>query len=466
LTDLLKYPLMTAFAERRTRRIAQGVSLDAASLSHKSTNKPAPLSPLEEAVIIVSTGLTGPVMHDGPLKKPDGRDELGSPFDHVVGRTASSPDNAHATSFFLINDNGIFLIKTPRDQDALALLGSMPPKWADWSEDDWLRVANAVKVQVSDQRLEFPRTFPYYLGWNKQTSNVPGSTILFPVVDCTRQYINALLTVLAEPDGERPVFIDDWQCFEPSDLAEGLVWLGAQFGFPKRIPYQPIGGIKWVRNGFCNRDISAPLGLQRALRTDYESFFLLQNLMLLAQAMGLGGWIHSSVFPPWVLQRDPAKGWHGLGFRFEEPHKEWGARWPPLPSTQPNPVGIDGVLEGLCPPYVKSMNQAVDIFIEEKYGPQGMYGDVKTFAAPYKDPKNAEEYLRAQVPFSKLAIEYCKEVCTYMWDKYGRFPAHVDAFHVPGIWLQLSHLEIEYYEKYYKPELFRHQAGHAKTWKE
>ena len=167
------------------------------------------------------------------------------------------------------------------------------------------------------------------------------------------------------------------------------------------------------------------------------------------------------------MQRDPQKGWHGLGFRFEEPHKEWGHRWPPLPSTQPNPVGIDGVLEGLCPPYVKSMNEAVDIFIEEKYGPKGMYGDVATFAAPYKDPKNAEEYLRHQVPFSpKLAIEYCKEVCTYIWDKYGRFPAHVDAFYVPGIWLQFSHLEIEYYEKYYKPELFRHQAGHAKTWKE
>jgi hypothetical protein len=466
LTDLLKYPLLTAFAERRTRRIARGVSLDAASLSHASTNKPAPLSPLEEAVIIVSTGLTGPVMHDGPLKKPDGRDELGSPFDHVIGRTASSPDNSRATSFFLINDDGIFLIKIPRDQEALKLLGSMPPKWADWSEDDWLRVANAVKVQVSDKRLEFPRTFPYYLGWNKQTSNVAGTTILFPVVDCTRQYINALMTVLAEPDGERPVFIDDWQSFEPADVAEGLVWLGAQFGFPKRIPYQPIGGIKWVRNGFCNQDISAPLGLQRALRTDYESFFLLQNLMLLAQAMGLGGWIHSSVFPPWVLQRDAQKGWHGLGFRFEDPHKEWGQRWPPLPSTQPNPVGIDGVLEGLCPPYVKSMNQAVDIFIEEKYGPKGMYGDAATFAAPYKDPKNAEEYLRHQVPFSKLAIEYCKEVCTYIWDKYGRFPAHVDAFHVPGIWLQFSHLEIEYYEKYYKPELFRHQAGHAKTWNE
>ena len=465
LADLLRYPLMSALAERRTRRIARGTSLSSGSLSHTSTNDPAPLTALEEAVIVVSTGLTGPVMHDGPLKRPDGGDELGSPFLNVVGRTASSPDNSHATSFFLINDRGIWLLRRPSDREALQLLASLPGKWEDWSDDDWLRAAETVKVQVSDKRLEFPRTFPYYLGWNKQTSNVPGTTILMPVVDCTRQYINAIFTMLSEPDGQRPVVIDDWQEFHPADLAEAAVWVGAQFGFPTKIPYQPIGGIKWVQNGFCNPDISAPLGFSHALRTDYEAFFLLQNLMLLAQAMGLGGWIHSSVFAPWVLQRDPAKGWFGLGFRMEVPDKKW-VRWPPVPSTQPNPVGIDGVLEGLCPPYVGSMNEAVDILIGEKYGPQGMYGDAATFAAPFKKDADAKEYLRLQVPFSPLAIEYTKEICTYLFEKYGRFPAHVDAFYVPGIWVQFSHLELEYYEKYYKASLVQRQAAHAANWEE
>ena len=465
LKDLLQYPLMQALAERRTRRIAQGVSVIAAGLSHTSTNAPKPLTPLEEAILIVSTGLTGPVMHDGPLKKPDGRDELGSPFQHVMGKTAGSPDNAHATVFFLINDGGVFLIRTPRDQNALALLGSLPPTWDQWSEDDWLRVAKAVTVQISDRRLEFPREFPYYLGWNKQTSNVPGTTVLFPVVDCTRQYINALLIALSEPDGQRPVFIDDWQPFEPADAVEAAVWVGAQLGFPKRIPYQPIGGIKWVQNGFCNQNISAPLGMQRTLRTDYEAFFLLQNLMLTAEAMGLGGWIHSSVFAPWVLRRDPAQNWYGLGFRFEEPGVDWGLRWPPLPSTQPNPVGLDGVLEGLCPPYVTT-DQAVDKFIEEKYGPQGTYGDAANFAAPYRDAAFATEYLKHETPFSANAIEYTKEVCRYQYEKYGRFPAFVDAFYVPGIWLQLSHLEIEYYDKFYKASQYRRQAAHAATWGE
>lgn len=463
LKDLLQYPLMSALAERRTRRIAQGVSLAAAGLSHTSTNAPKPLTPLEEAVLIVSTGLTAPVMHDGPLTRPDGGDELGSPFSNVVGKTASSPDNCHATSFFLINDDGIWLIRNPTDAEAKPLLGSLPPKWADWREEDWLRVAAAVKVQISDRRLDFPRQFPYYLGWNKQTSNVPGTTILFPVVDCTRQYINALFTILSEPEGQRPVVIDDWRQFHPENVAEAALWVGAALGIPKKIPYHPIGGIKWVRNGFSNREISAPLGLQRALRTDYESFFLLQNLMLVGQGLGLGAWVHSSIFAPWVLQRDPAKGEFGLGFRMSVPDKHW-AHWPPLPASQPNPVGIDGVLEGLCPPYVGSMNEAVDIFIKEKYGPASMYGDAARFAAPYKDPASAEEYLRHQVPVSAEAIEYCKEICTYLWDTYGRFPAHVDAFHVPGIWVQFSHLEIDYYRKVYKPELFSRQAAHDATW--
>lgn len=465
LSDLLRYPLMSALSERRTRRIARGTSVDAGALSHTSTNPPAPLSPLEEAVLIVSTGLTGPVIHDGPLKRPDGGDELGSPFLNVVGRTASSPDNGHATSFFLINDAGIFLLKRPNDRAGLQLLGSLPAKWEDWTEADWLRAADAVKVQVSDTRLEFPRRFPYYLGWNKQTSNVPGTTILFPVVDCTRQYINAILTLLAEPDGQRPVIIDDWQEFKPADLAEAAVWLGAQFGVPRKIPYQPIGGIKWVQNGFCNRDISAPLGMSRALRTDYESFFLLQNLMLVAQGLGLGGWIHSSVFAPWILQRNPDKGELGLPFRMETPDKHW-ARWPPLPATQPNPVGIDGILEGLCPPYVNSMSDAVDIVIAEKYGAQGMYTDAETFAVPFKKRTDADEYLRTQAPFSPQAIEYTKEICTYVFETYGRFPAHVDAFYVPGIWLQVSHLEMEYYDKFFKPSLVTRQAAHAATWGE
>ncbi len=463
LTDLFQYPLLAAIAERRTRRVGRGTSLRSGTLSHTSQNEPAPLTPLEEAILIGATGITGITMHDGPLERPEGGKELGTPFLNVLARSGSSADNCQATSFFMINDDGIWLIKRLRGREALGLLRELPPRWQEWAEDDWLRAAAAVKHRLSDQRLEFPRRYPYYLGWNKQLSNRPGTTIFFPVVDLTRQIINVLLILLSEPDGQRPLFIDDWQTFQPRSLADWAAWAGMHLGLAPRIPYQPIGGINRARGGFVNPDLVVPLGLASTMRTDHEAFFLLQNLMLIGHAMGLGGWVHAAVFQPYVLQRDPAKGWFGLGFRMHPPEKRTRRRWPP-PTTQPNPVGIDGVLEGLCPPYVRSMDAAVDQVCAEKYGSQGAYGDADLFSRAYRAAGSAEEFLRNAEPHSKEAIRYTKEICNYLYDTYGRFPAHVDAFHVPGIWLQFSHLELEYYEKLYEPALFRRQAQHAAIW--
>ena len=279
-----------------------------------------------------------------------------------------------------------------------------------------------------------------------------------------RQYVNAILILLSEPDGTRPLFVDDWQRFRPRDLGEWLVWAGMTLGLGPSIPYQPIGGLGRVRGGFVNTDHVIPLGLGHTLRTDYGAFFHLQNLMLVGQGLGLGGWIHAAVFSPYILQRVPEKHWLGLGFRME-PAREPGRRWPPTPASQPNPVGIDGVLEGLCPPYVKTMDEAVDRVVEEKYGAAGpCYGNPDLFARTYRRREDAEAYLGNATRFTPEAIRYAKEICTYVDETYGRFPAHVDAFYTPGVWLQFSHLEIEYYNRFYAPALYARQAQHAATW--
>ncbi|HSR66310.1 MAG TPA: hypothetical protein VLU25_00085 [Acidobacteriota bacterium] len=463
LGELFDYPLLSAMRQRRTRRISQGTSLEAGELSHHSQNDPKPLSPLEEAVLIVCTGLTGPIMHDGPLVMPDGGEELGTPMLNAIGRTASSADNAQATSFFMINDEGIWLLRRPSDRQALDMFAELPPKWEDWKDADWLAAADAVKVKVHDGRLEFPRRFPYYLGWNKQMSNRPGTTVFLPVVDCTRAVINIMLILLSEPDGQRPLFLDDWSAFRPKDVMGGLAALASFLGLlPTEIAYQPVGGLKWARDDFLNNEINIPLGLGHAWRVDYEAYFLLQNLMLVGQGIGLGGWIHAAVPSPYVFQRDEQAGLLGLGFRTMEPEKNWKT-YPPLPAPLPNPVGLDGLLEGVCPPYVDSMDEAVDRVLEDKYQ-KVMYGDQEVFAAPYNQTGHAEEFLRNAARFSPKAVEYVKVICNYIFDTYGRFPAHVDAFFTPGIWLQFHHLELEYYQKYYKPSQFERQARHAQAW--
>ena len=157
--------------------------------------------------------------------------------------------------------------------------------------------------------------------------------------------INVFLSLLSEEDGQRPLFIDVWSRFKPKSLLDWGAWFASLLGFVPKISYQIIGGAKRAQGNWLNHDYPAPLGYASTLRTDYEAFFQLQNLMLIAQGMGLGGWIHASVVAPYVFERDPANGKFGLEFRMQQP-KKWH-RWPPLPTTQPNPIGIDGVLGSL-----------------------------------------------------------------------------------------------------------------------
>ena len=463
LESLLRYPLLQAMGERRTRRVARGCSIAAGPLSHTSANQPEPLSKLAEAVLICATGLTGVVMHDGPLKQPSGApEELGSMFWNILARSGPSADNCQATSLFMINDEGIWLLRRLRGADAAALMDSLPRSWTDWREADWLRAADAVKLRLHEDRMSFPREFPFYIGWNKQFSNIAGTTLFLPVVDCTRQYINILLIILSEPDGQRPLVVDDWQRFRPRSWADWKAWIASHLGLAEKIPYQPIGGIERATGGFVNPANVVPLGAGYALRTDYEAFFLLQNLMLLGQAMGIGVWGHGSIWPSYVLQRDRTRGWLGLGFRHTEPRK--GVPWAPIPASQHNPVGLDGVLEGLCPPYVASMDEAVDRIIEEKYGPHGIFTDPAMIARAYRDPRDAETYLKLQNRHPPEAISYAKQICTYIYETYGRFPAHIDAFYTPGFWVQCHNLELEYYERFFDPYLWRNQADNDGMW--
>lgn len=464
LRELFTYPLMSAIFDRRTRRVARGVSIQSGPISYASQNKPAPLSPVEEAVLIVCTGLTGATtMHDVPARNDDGSERFSAPLINIIARSASSIDNAHAVSFFLINDEGTFLIKHLRNREGLESLKGLPPRWEDWSESDWIGTAAKMKHRLYKERLDFPRRWPYYFIWNRQISNRPGTTILLPIVDLTRQFINVVISLLSEEDGQRPLFVDDWQRFRPRTLLDWGAWLASQLGIVPNIPYQIIGGARRARGGWLNSEFPVSLGYAGELRTDYETFFQLQNLMLIAQGMGLGAWIHAAVDAPYLFERDPAKGKFGIEFRMQKP-KTW-RRWPPLPAPLDNPIGIDGVLESLTPPYVKSMDAAVDQVIEEKYGPTGTYGDNSIFDLAYRKAEYGDAFLKMANRRPKPeAVAYAKEICNYIYDTYGRFPAHTNAFHLPGVWLQFSHLELEFYEKYFDPSLYRRQAQHQEMW--
>jgi len=415
----------------------QGIrSVPAGPLSYASDEVAQPLSPLEEAVLIAATGTTGVTMPDMPIQTPEGRMLFGSPMLQVVGRAASSPDNAQPTHFFLINDSGTYLLRTPR-QSELDHVDEVTPEVL-------MARADAAKIRVLDHRLDCPREFPCYIGRNRYVSNLPGSTILVPVIDLTRQYINGLLYLLSQDDGHRPTPIDDWNF------------------------YRKAGVGKWVKNGFLNPDLPLPLGYLGTFRMHVESDLLFQNLLLTIQAMGLGGWVHAA-FPDHILLGDPAfaKYGSGLGFRWAPAKRNLMRilRTPitPLPAWRANPVGLDGKLEAYCPPYYPNMSAAVEAILREKYGPTGPYSDPALFDKVFK-PGLAQQFLDEVPHYSDDVIECVKDVCNYIYDTYGRFPAHADAIHVPGLWVQAHHLDLKYYDHLYQGGYSSTQANHHDLW--
>src|SRR5260370_32388270 len=195
--EMRKYPLLEALFKRRSRRIGLGTtSVRAGTNTYTSNSDPQPLSELEEAILIAAVGLTGLTMPDRPFESTTGEKILGTPNLNMPGRAAGSPDNCQATSFFLLNDTGTYFLKRLDGVDPTVPV----------TPDLLLQRARQSKVQLFNKRLDFPREFPFYLDSNRFLSNVPGSTVLFPVVDMSRQYINALMYLLTNPDAHLPYY--------------------------------------------------------------------------------------------------------------------------------------------------------------------------------------------------------------------------------------------------------------------
>ena len=56
-------------------------------------------------------------------------------------------------------------------------------------------------------------------------------------------------------------------------------------------------------------------------------------------------------------------------------------------------LSVSQILEGLCPPYVTDMDEAVDRVLEEKFGSGGTYADPDVFGKAYRDRASAAGYL-------------------------------------------------------------------------
>jgi hypothetical protein len=445
LDALLGRPLVETIWRRRTHRVSQGSSVLAGTMSYQSSEPREALSELEEAVLIAMTGSTGLTMPDRPFEDPaTHKPIMAKPNLTMAGRTAGSPDNAQGTHFFMINDSGTyFLRKLPPPAEGESAL----------TAERLIERAREAKVRILDHRLDVPgkRDFPAYLDSNRILSNLPGTTIFLPVVDLSRQYINGMMYLLTQPEGARPAIVDD------------------------RNFYRLAGVKRWVDKGFLNKDLKVPLGTIGSLRTQIEADLLLQNLFLVGDAMGLGGWIHGSISPPVLLGDPKFSNTYGamLGFDVETPPwrlmdiLRWQVPLPRYSNLRSNPIGLrhkgEYLIKGMSPPYYDSMAAAVDTVVQEKFGKQGLYADEKLFSEIYKEDYG-HRYLSEAAVYNSDVIDCVRDICTYIYETHGRFPAHCDAIHVPGVWLQIHHVDIDYYDRFFRNGVTEVHRSHKREW--
>jgi hypothetical protein len=82
--------------------------------------------------------------------------------------------------------------------------------------------------------------------------------------------------------------------------------------------------------------------------------------------------------------------------------------------------------------------------MEKRFGSGGILTADYSGIVPYKDWKKVQPgYI---VP-SKDVIQIVKDYCNYIFDTFGRFPATLDTIVMPE-WLQVHHLDEEFYDKY------------------
>jgi hypothetical protein len=197
-----------------------------------------------------------------------------------------------------------------------------------------------------------------------------------------------------------------------------------------------------------------------------EQGMMLQNLGLMAQAVGLGG------FPNYA---EHEYSWfQALGFRMEElpagkylgASKMIGALMRALGRDQPVPyaLGLEregaALLKPYCPPYYPTMREAVQAVIDVKYGQRGIFRG----GAGQGAWRNAQNIAAAVPEISARAVDATIAYCEYIFDRYGRFPAYMPPFRTV-LGFQACHLDTEFYDLHYGPEaLSETERGHVEKW--
>jgi hypothetical protein len=424
------------------------MSLNGGPLAYSSARPPQPLSLEEEAALaFAACGITGQALaelpyHAGEVPETGG----GNIMTHFVGRTVASGDAMHNATLFVINDEGVWMLKRPQDypRAEIARLSQAA------REHELVELYEESRIRIAEERLDVPRELPFVPPFNKWSANLPGTTYFLPVAECTALYINILLSAFDEEFGY--FIVDERNRFRPPGIAKFARSKGGHLhDDPKEGRFATVGFMETWLYEFAA----------------IEQGGMLQNLALITQALGLGGFPHFAAHPFIWFQT--------LGFRMEEIpfSRTIGAGtvtkglMKALNKDLPVPTAVgleqDGevLIKPFCPPYYRSMEEAVLAFVDYKYAQgKGTFRDGGATTA-WRDGARVQ----AGIPtYSDEAIAATIAYCEYVYERYGRFPANSGPFRTV-LAHQAHHLDPDFYERFYRHEMLSEtQREHLARW--
>jgi hypothetical protein len=437
-----RYPLLDALRGRRSRRFGLGMAIPGGPFTYKSQHPPLSLLEIEEAALaFAACGVTGYALADLSY----GLGQGGGMLAGLLGRTISSADAINAVSLVITNDQATYLLKRPQD----FTFGEYPDLVRKAAEGDLLELYRTSRIKIKDGRAA-PEVKPgYNFNLNRWSLYAPGGSYFLPVNELTALYINALLEAF---DETMALFIlDERAGFRPAGIA--------RFGRSK--------------GGHLNDDPGAGrFGTIQSLETALvegiaiEQGMMLQNLGLMAQAIGLGGFPNFAPHPfSWfqelgfTMEQLPTSRYLGAN-RFLSMALNLMGRDQPFPF----PVGLERAgrvhLKPYCPPYYPTMETAVRALVEMKFGPGGVFRGGAALSG-WQDPGSAVKDIPG---ISEAAVAATIAYCEYVYDRYGRFPAYSAPFRtIMGF--QATHVDAEFYDRFFRKEaLTETQRSHLQDW--
>lgn len=429
LAEIENYPLLEALRDRRSRRFGRGMKIPAGPLAYESQQCAVPLTEDEEAALVFAAcGITGHALADLTYARGEG----GNIMAGLVARTIASGDGLQTVALVVTNDTGTHLIRRPRELSATEVANLIDLG----RRGEFTETYRRSRVRIKDGRAEPPIEPLFNINANRWAAHAPGTSYFLPINDLTLMYVNGLLEILNEDTG---VFVID-----------------------ERNGYRPagVGRFSRSRGGHLHDD---PASLRMVTIRQVEQFvtefvtveqgMMLQNLGLMAQALGLGGypnfanhefgWFEALGFR---VQRMPASRYLGVGAL-----TALGMKLLKRDVEIPYPVGLerDGevLLKPFCPPYYATMGDAVQAVVELKFGSVGVFRSVGQGSAWSNHTATSAAIPRV----SEAAIAATTAYCEYVWDRYGRFPAYLPPYKTV-LGFQACHLDADFYDRFYRPE--------------